>query len=80
MIYFGGDRARRLTLEQVLSVTTDLIVNFFLEQAQFNDTIFVSVVTRPFLVDTRDYCRFIEPIMTFLPSVPFFRGPTAIVV
>ena len=55
-----------VAVEEALAVTADLVINFFLEEAQFYDAILLSVMIRSFLVNSRDNGSLVETIMALV--------------
>ena len=53
-------------VEEVLAVSADLVIDFFLEEAQFDDAILLSVMIRSFLVNSRDNGSLVETIMALV--------------
>ena len=53
-------------VEEVLAVSADFIVYFFLEEAEFDDAVFLSVMIRSFLVNSRDDSSLVEAIMALV--------------
>ncbi len=55
-------------MEQIMTVSSDLIVNFFLEHTELDHTILLPVMTSS-LLNSRDYSCLIQPIVAFVPRV-----------